>query len=222
MQYDFDYISKNDERVQKLYRDMENCLLHTQSRLWDCFSFRFEPVGSFARNMVTYDRNSKVGFDLDFDIELMKEADGYTPKEIKDLFRRTFDAFNYFRGYKHAEDSTRVITVKKVNAFFGTVECSCDFAITRTITDRKGKKRKQYIHFNKTKQEYTWQLQSDGQYLLPEKEKWIKRLGGWNELRDCYLEKKNNNDDTDLHSRSLYAQAVHEVCQRHHYYEKGK
>ena len=41
------------------------------------------------------------------------------------------------------------------------------------------------------------------------------------ELRKLYLDKKNKNSDLRKHSRSLYAEAVHEICQRYFYGTSG-
>ena len=119
-------------------------------------------------------------------------------------------------GYSYAEDSTRVITIKKINHLYSCVEHSCDFAIVNNYTD-KGCSRQEYIHFNKKINQYYWCQQSKGYYKLPEKIQWLKINNYWNELRDYYIYKKNINSDKNIHSRTLFAIAVQEICQKYGY-----
>ncbi len=219
MPHDFAYISKSALQVQQEYNAILRILQNVQYQVKPMLSFRFGPIGSYARNMITYDRKSNVGFDLDFNIDIQSDVDDYSPKDIKKQIRLAIDAFGRPLGYSPAEDSTRVITIKRINPFTRTVVSSCDFAIVQSITDRKGKQRQRYIHFNKETGQYEWRLQSGGFYLLEEKVEWLKDNDLWNELREAYLEKKNGNDNPNLRSRSIFAMTVHEVCQRNGYYE---
>ena len=52
-----------------------------------------------------------------------------------------------------------------------------------------------------------------------EKEEWIKENNLQTDLRECYLRRKNTNADPHKRSRTIYADAVHEICQRFGYYE---
>ena len=54
-----------------------------------------------------------------------------------------------------------------------------------------------------------------GFYMLTEKINWIKKNSLQNDMRKLYLKKKNNNDDPNVHSRSIFAQTVQEVCQKY-------
>lgn len=97
---------------------------------------------------------------------------------------------------------------------------SIDFAFVHDYKDDKGRKRQQYIRFNKMQNSYTWEEQGDGYYHLQEKIQWIKDQELWeSDLRPYYLLKKNLNTDPDLHSRTIFAIAVHEICQKNGYYD---
>ena len=76
----------------------------------------------------------------------------------------------------------------------------------------------QYIRFNKADQTYQWCEQPQGHYMIPYKIEWLKKNGLWQELRDYYLDKKNENTNSDVHSRELFAISVHEMCQKYGYY----
>ena len=75
----------------------------------------------------------------------------------------------------------------------------------------------QYIRFNKDNQNYTWEYRGNGFVDLPQKIEWIRRNKLWNELKDYYIEKKNNNTNPQKHSRSIFAETVNEICQKHNY-----
>ena len=99
------------------------------------------------------------------------------------------------------------------------IEHSCDICIVNNY-EEDGLERQEYIKYNKEQRSYSWEKQSKGYYNLPEKIKWIKNESLWNEVRDRYIELKNTNEDKNKHSRTLFAIAVHEICQRYGYYQR--
>lgn len=182
------------------------------------FTFRFDFVGSAERNMVTYDVGTNIGFDFDVNIQVNDDECKFSAKEIK---TKIMDALNKVAprfGYDNAEDSTRVITIKVKDRINSRILHSCDIAIVNDYIDEDGYDRQEYIHFNKKQKKYTWQEQTHGFYSLEEKAEWIKGCGYWNEMRKLYLDKKNQNNDPNKHSRSIYAETVHEICQKYGYY----
>ena len=217
MGHDFHYISKNDPQVKKAFSDLLDILHQTQNLVRDKFTFKFTPVGSYSRNMITYDANSNIGFDFDINIEVNDDDENYTAQQIRDTIRNALNRVITKYGYSHAEDSTRVITIKVVDHCRSRIVYSCDFAIVHNGS-KNGKEIQQHIHFNKVTQTYLWCEQSHGYYMLPSKIEWLKKNGLWQELRDHYLYKKNSNTDPNVHSRTLCAIAVQEMCQKHGYY----
>lgn len=85
---------------------------------------------------------------------------------------------------------------------------SVDFAFVNDYEDDDGYDCQEYIHYNKKQNTYSWSEQSQGFYMLPERFQWIKGNGLKDELDALYIRKKNNNDDPNKHSRSLFAEAV--------------
>ena len=118
-------------------------------------------------------------------------------------------------GYDYCEDSTRVLTIKKKDRPNARIIHSCDFAIVYNCGDG----RQQYIRYNKDTQTYTWEYQGKGFEALPGKIDWLKENGYWGELQDYYLEKKNENNNPQKHSRSIYAESITEMCQKKGYFE---
>jgi hypothetical protein len=222
MQHDFHYISKHDPKVREAYKDIQAILREAQDLLRPKFTFRFDVVGSYKRNMITYDSKSNVGYDFDFNIEVNDDDETYKPKQLKNMLQKAIGAVCVKYGYDYPEDSTRVLTIKMKNRRESRILHSCDFAIVNNYTD-EGYECQEYIHFDKQHGNYTWCEQPDGYYMLPEKIDWIKENGLWDvEMRDLYIGKKNKNDNPDIHSRAIFAMTVHEICQKRGFYEDEK
>ncbi len=218
MQHDFQYISKKNSQVAAAYDDLMLLLREVRKELKSYYTFQHRLVGSYARNMITYDAKSTVGFD--FDVNISPNDDGMEPEQIKLLFKRALDKHVKAHGFDYAEDSTRVLTIKVKDNKHARIVYSVDFAFVNDYMDDKGDDCQEYILYNKKQRSYTWEDQPDGYYLLQEKVAWIKEQGLWeSELKPYYIVKKNANTNPDVHSRTIFAIAVHEICQKHGYYE---
>ncbi len=209
--HDFKYVTKNEAKPVK--EELYQILHEVQNIVRDYFTFSFTPVGSSSRNMITSDTKSNIGFDFDFNIEVNDDDEEFEPKEIRTILRNAIDRVAPKYGYKYCEDSTRVLTIKKVNTLCSRIIHSCDFAIVYNCKDG----RQQYIRFDKANNKYSWEYQGKGFVGLEKKIKWLKKKKLWGKLRDYYIIKKNNNDDSDKHSRSIFAEAVNEMCMKNGY-----
>ena len=187
MEHDFQYISKHDPKVRAAYADLTEILRRTQELVREKFTFQFYPVGSFSRNMITYDAKSNVGYDFDINIEVNDDEEAYFAneeayfaKEIRDILRNALSRVAPEYGYSHAKDSTRVITIKMVDHGHSRILHSCDFAVVYNYSGIENRKpMQQYIRFQKETQSYCWCQQSKGYDELPEKVKWLKRNSLW-------------------------------------------
>ncbi|PWM28747.1 MAG: hypothetical protein DBX48_01985 [Limosilactobacillus fermentum] len=219
MQHDFHFISKKDPKIKKAYNDILNILKEVQDLVRKKFTFRFDVVGSYKRNMITYDAKSNVGYDFDFNIEVNDGNDRYKPKQLKNMLQNAIDAVCVKYGYDHPEDSTRVLTIKMKNRKKSCILHSCDFAIVNNYIDDDGYEGQEYIH-NDKHGNYTWCEQPEGYYMLPDKIDWIKENDLWDVMLKLYIEKKNRNNDPNVHSRTIFAVTVHEICQKFGFYEE--
>ncbi len=210
MQHDFIYVTK--AKAKSVRDELYQIIGEVHDIVRPDFTFQHRPVGSSSRNMITYDRKSNIGFDFDFDFEINDDDENYTPEEIRYIMKKAIDRVAPRYGYKHCEDSTRVLTIKKVNTYTSRILHSCDFALVYNCKDG----RQQYIRFNKQNNNYTWECQGTGFKNLDNKISWLKRNKYWGELQDYYVEKKNLNNNPDKHSRSILAEAVNEMYQRKH------
>ncbi|MDE6852022.1 MAG: hypothetical protein K2J67_05975, partial [Lachnospiraceae bacterium] len=134
----------------------------------------------------------------------------YTPAEIRHIMKNAIDQVAPKYGYKHCEDSTRVLTIRKVNTFTSQNLHSCDFALVYNCSDG----RQQYIRFNKEHNNYTWEYQGKGFKNLEKKIACLKHNGYWGELQRYYLYKKNKNNNPGKHSRSIFTESVNEMYQK--------
>lgn len=220
MKHDFCYISKKNPEVKEAYQNILNLIHEVQGLVRDDFTFQYTPVGSYQRNMITYDSKSNVGFDFDFNIEVNDDDQNYTAKQIKNILQRAFNEVAQQYGYDYPEDSTRVLTIKKKDRKNSRILHSCDFAIINNYIDEDGYDCQEYIHFNKKQNSYNWCEQPRGFYMLPEKVEWIKENDLWNEMKQLYLQKKDDNEDEHVHSRPIFASAVHQICQQNGFFNE--
>ena len=211
--HDFRYVSRKE--AQPIKDELYQILYEVQNLVRDKFTFSFKPIGSSSCNMITYDPKSNIGFDFDINIEVNDDDENFEPKEIRTTIRNAIDRVAPRYGYKYCEDSTRVLTIKKVNTFTSRIIHSCDFAIVYNCNGG----RQQYIRFNKENNYYSWEYQGKGFIDLDKKIDWLKNKKLWKKLQDYYIEKKNSNENPDKHSRSIFAESINEMCQKNGYHK---
>ena len=211
--HDFRYVRRKE--AQPIKDELYQILYEVQNLVRDKFTFSFKPIGSSSRNMITYDAKSNIGFDFDINIEVNDDDENFKPKEIRTIIRNAIDRVAPRYGYKYCEDSTRVLTIKKVNIITSRIIHSCDFAIVYNCTDG----RQQYIRFNKDNNNYSLEYQGKGFGDLDNKIDWLKKKKLWKKLQDYYIEKINLNENPDKHSRSIFAESINEICQKNGYHK---
>lgn len=219
-EHDFHYISKHDPKVEAAYDDLMQLLREVRKELKNDYTFQHRLVGSYARNMMTYDAKGNVGPDFDVNIYPNDDENKIKPKALKTKFKAALDKFGPAHGYDAAEDSTRVLTIKIKDRKHSRVIFSVDFCFVNDYQDEDGYDCQEYIHFNKKQKTYEWQKQSDGYYMLPDKIQWIKDNGIWQRVLDRYIDNKSANTDPHVHSRTIFANTVHQVCQQAGYYDE--
>lgn len=214
--YHFKYVTKAEAAPVKA--TLISIIHEVQDILRDEFTFRYDFIGSSSRNMITCDLRSNKGYDFDVNIEVNDDNEEYSAKVIKQKLMAAFNKVIIRYGYNHCEDSTRVITIKFVDEISSKIVHSCDFAIVNHYDNNDGSIGQEYIRFNKKQGTYTWENQPKP-YETEHKAEWLKQRGVWNEVLERYLQKKNLNQDLNKHSRALYAETIHEICQLYGYYD---
>ena len=210
--YHFEYVSKKEAAPYKA--ELIEILHQVQDYVRDDFTFQFTFIGSSSRNMITYDPTTNIGFDFDVNITVNDDEEDYSPEEIRTILHNAFSRFMSAYGYNKCEQSTRVISIKVVDQWSSRVIRSCDFAVVY-----EGRNGQQYIRFNKERNYFSWEFQTQPYKELEFRADYLKENGHWNEVLEVYLDKKNNNYNPDKHSRSLYAETINECFRRHNNHE---
>ena len=212
----FVYVSKAEVKKEK--KKLIELINEVQDQVRAAFTFRFDFVGSVERNMVTQDLDSNVGYDFDVNISVNDEDENYSAKQIKEIIIEGLKKIVKKYGYDYPENSTRVITIKVKNAKQAKILHSVDFCIVNDYRDDYGDWHQEYIRFNKSNNTYNWVQQSEDFYTLPDKIEWVKNNDLWDEVKELYLVNKDRNKNPDKKSRSIFAETVHQVCQKNGYY----
>lgn len=217
MAKNYEYISKRNRNVRRVKDELIDIIQDVQDEIRKQFTFQYQLVGSYSRNMITYDPKSNIGFDLDVNIIPNDEENSFTPKRMKNILFEAIQKYSKVYGYEIFEDSTRVITIKVVDRKNSKILHSIDFAIVHNYGDNL--EFQEYIHFDKKSNAYVWEDQGDDFYDLPEKIEWLKDEELWQEVREMYLNLKNSNEDKNKKSRSLFAEAVNNICNEYGYFD---
>ncbi len=203
----FEYV--NDKQKLKDLKIACETIIKSVQQSWlkDYFTFQFNLIGSGSNNLIT--QNGENGeFDLDYNFILQKDKQGLVnnPKQIKELFIKAFNEANPKLGFKPAENSTSVITSKLV--FENRLYFSFDVAI---MCEGNNGNYLKIVH-NKTTGQYYWnEVRHSRNYQT--KIKAIKDSGKWNDLRERYLELKNQHlsRQEDIASFSILIHAINEI-----------
>ena len=186
----------------------EDILKQVQKKLSKYFTFQFLLIGSGERRLVT--QNGNGSFDMDYNLILMKDKQGLinNPKRIKELFLNAFNEVNPELDFSFAKNSTSVITshLKKGNLLF-----SFDCAIM--CEGNNGNMYK--IVFDKPDR-YLWnELRHTKEFN--EKYKFLVQNGEFENIKELYLEKKNDylKRRIQMQSFSILNETVNELIQHY-------
>ena len=87
--YHFEYVSK--ETLKPFKNEIAKLIRMVQNDIRDKFTFQYKFIGSVARNMVTHDPKSNIGFDFDINLIINDENECYSAKEIKQILICSFN-----------------------------------------------------------------------------------------------------------------------------------
>ena len=208
----FEYVTKSEYQPFKLEVDEILKSIQRDLRENGILTFQFNLIGSAKRKLITRVENGNQGFDLDYNIVIQRIFNNRY-KNAKLLKQKFIDLFNkYFDdSYDYSEDSTSVITIKKLNAQRNKVLCSVDFAIVNYYEDEEGMERQEYIRFDKNTGNYSWALRkvaTNHRHV----ENLIKEKDLWEDVKDLYL--NNKNKEPNKKSRIVYYQTLETIYRR--------
>lgn len=208
----FEYVTKSEYQPFKLEVDEILKSIQRDLRENGILTFQFNLIGSAKRKLITRVENGNQGFDLDYNIVIQRIFNNRY-KNAKLLKQKFIDLFNkYFDdSYDYSEDSTSVITIKKLNAQRNKVLCSVDFAIVNYYEDEEGLERQEYIRFDKNTGNYSWALRkvaTNHRHV----EDLIKENNLWEDVKVLYL--NNKNKEPYKKSRIVYYQTLETIYRR--------
>ncbi len=215
--YDFYYVEPSVS--DPVYNRIVALLAKVQKELYSEYTFQYQFIGSSARNMITADRKGNVGFDFDVNIIPQNIKCKNSPEHLRKVF---FDAvqriYTTYGFNSNPENSTSVITIKKVDRKNSKCLYGCDFAIVRTT--KKGRQQNVVLRKDNNKQIYVWEDRGDYYAGLSERVEFLKKSSKrWNDLRKLYIEKKNMNYCEAKKSRAIFAESVKEICDKYGYHK---
>ncbi len=211
MEHDFVYADK--EEVKEVRHLLLEIIHKVQDELseQEGITFQYRIVGSAKRNMITYDRKSNIGFDFDINLYVNDYGDfDDEPEVLRRILRLTFDRIAQGYGYSYCEDSTSVLTIKRINTFRSCILHSFDFCII------SNQEPDYYIRFDKKANNYVWAERKHIDKEIDKKADWLKRNNKWLEVREHYIELKDNNDNPNRKSISVFRETINNLY--HKYY----
>lgn len=208
----FEYVPKSEYQPFKLEVDEILKSIQRDLRENGILTFQFNLIGSAKRKLITRVENGNQGFDLDYNIVIQRIFNNRY-KNAKLLKQKFIDLFNkYFDdSYDYSEDSTSVITIKKLNAQRNKIICSVDIAIVSYYEDEEGMERQKYIRFDKNSGNYSWALRkvaTNHRHV----EDLIKEKNLWEDVKVLYLNNKNKEQKKE--SRIVYYQTLETIYRR--------
>jgi hypothetical protein len=212
-------IVEKDE-YQPVREQLEDIIKFVQDYIREQFTFSFRLIGSGSRHLITRIKGGNQGFDFDYNLVLNNPDSEHVwnPKYAKETLMNVFREAVKNTLYKDPTDSTSVITIKVVDQKKNSIIHSCDFAIIY-YPEQDDSHYYKYVKHNKRVQNYTWEERELSKFV-DEKKDWIIDNNHWQDVRDEYLKLKNNNNDSEKKSFSLYHEAVHNVFNWYHQEEE--
>lgn len=210
--HNFTYVSKKEAAPHK--KNLVELIHAVQKEVKKHFTFNFTFIGSSSRNMITCEKNGNFGYDFDVNIAPNDPNEDYSATEIRNIIFEAIRKHMARFGYSAIEQSTSVITIRAVDRKNSRREHSCDLAIVFNCDNGQ----QQYIKCDKNKQKYVKEIRG-GKYNIDDKLEWIHSNNLMSELRKRYLKYKNANN-LDKRSRTIFAEAVNDLCNEKGYKSK--
>lgn len=146
--YHYDYVTRMQAKPYR--EEFQNILFELQDLVRDNFTFQFQFIGSSARNMITFDSTTNIGFDFDVNIEVNDPNEEYSPREIRNIIINALNRIIIPHGFNFVENGTRVLTIKKVDLYRSKIQYSCDIAIVNKKNYNTNKNKKSRSLFAET------------------------------------------------------------------------
>lgn len=176
-------------------------------------TFTFKLVGSGGKHLVTRVVNGNTGFDFDYNLGIQKDGD-FSARELRLKVKSKLESVLTGTGYSTVSAGKQSMTFKFVDHENSRVIHSCDFALVNDYEDEAGDLYQAILIWIKDEDNYIWNkrpyTKNYGDKLSN-----LKANGLWQEVKDEYLKIKNNNQDKEKKSFSLFFEAINNVYNRY-------
>ncbi|MCL8209599.1 hypothetical protein [Spiroplasma attinicola] len=185
------YVSKVDTKQYKI--EFNRLFQKIKAEFVDDFSLVYRLVGSSKRNLVI--RHHNKGFDLDYQIMIMKFKDDSNLKNPTDIKNAFFNFIqNKMKSKYNVENSTSAITLKKI--VDNEIEVGFDIVIVKEI-------KSSCEVLKRNSDNITYSFKPVKEYAdFKNNVKLIKNNYLWPELRKKYLDDKIKNIENNSNKKS--------------------
>ena len=176
-------------------------------------TFTFKLVGSGGKNLVTRVVNGNTGFDFDYNLGIQKDGD-LSAKDLRLKVKRELEKLLQGTGYSTVSSGKQSMTFKFIDHDNSRIIHSCDFALVNDYVDEVGDSIQEILIWQREDDTYIWNKRP---YAKNHSDKLsnLKANGLWQEVKDEYLKIKNNNQDKEKKSFSLFFEAINNVYNRY-------
>lgn len=176
-------------------------------------TFTFKLVGSGGKNLVTRVVNGNTGFDFDYNLGIQKDGD-LSAKDLRLKVKRELEKLLQGTGYSTVSSGKQSMTFKFIDHDNSRIVHSCDFALVNDYVDEVGDSIQEILIWQREDDTYIWNKRP---YAKNHSDKLsnLKANGLWQEVKDEYLKIKNNNQDKEKKSFSLFFEAINNVYNRY-------
>lgn len=176
-------------------------------------TFTFKLVGSGGKHLVTRVVNGNTGFDFDYNLGIQKDGD-LSAKDLRLKVKRELERLLQGTGYSTVSSGKQSMTFKFIDHDNSRIVHSCDFALVNDYVDEVGDSIQEILIWQREDDTYIWNKRP---YAKNHSDKLsnLKANGLWQEVKDEYLKIKNNNQDREKKSFSLFFEAINNVYNRY-------
>ncbi len=207
------------EELKKIKNIIYKLMINIQDEIRHCFAFGFNYTGMTQQNMVTYNPEKNIGFDLEISITIKKDHI-YTADEIISILDLGLEKFKDVFNYEYSLTEYAPIIIKLKDPSNNNLIHICDLLIVHQ--KQKEKNNHQYIKYNQDKNYYIWKPQTRVHYSLKYRLDWCKKNKLWDEIRHDYIVKKNLNIEKECINVMLFYDVINETEMKHHKKRKKK
>ena len=189
--HEYEYVTRAE--YSPVQKDVEAIIRKAQRIMKEKYDFHFsyELIGSGKKHLITRKKNSKTGYDFDYNliIDTLENGYRYVAKNVNELVRLAFNEACKGSRFKCPEDSTSVLTLKCVDRKNKRIKYSFDIAIIYYASDdlddgyyylKNWKNGGYSFVFRKLSKNVDWKLDEILNYD-----------NGWNMIREESLKLKN-------------------------------